>query len=107
MRRAARWDGAAPLFQDAKHGHAPPADQLRDLADYVRRHRAKDRRDKPFDLVVGGASPTQPARARDLIGPLRDAGATWWDERQLQEGPDLDDFSAVLRRAEHGPPRLD
>jgi hypothetical protein len=101
MRRAAHWDGAVPLFADAKHGHPPPVDQVRDLVTYLGQHREDDR---PFEIVLGGVSPSEPAEARDLIGPLADAGATWWDERQLQTGPGIDRFSAVLRRVEQGPP---
>ncbi len=97
MRRAARWDGVVPLFTSARHGHPPPVDEVRDLVEYVRRHRDGG----PFEVVLGGVSP---AKAHDLIGPLADAGATWWDERQLQTGPDLDRFEAVLRRIEQGPP---
>ncbi len=110
MRRAARWDGAAPLFESARHGYTPPVDEVRDVIDYVRTHRPDERRGEPFEFVVGGVSPgDDPARARDLIGPLRDAGATWWDERRRQNDPDggLDRFEPVLRRTEQGPPRLD
>ena len=35
MRRAARWDGAVPLFESARHGQAPSPEQVRDLADYL------------------------------------------------------------------------
>lgn len=45
-------------------------------------------------------------RARDVIGPLHDAGATWWDERQVGTGDDLDRLSPVPRRVEAGPPVL-
>jgi alkanesulfonate monooxygenase SsuD/methylene tetrahydromethanopterin reductase-like flavin-dependent oxidoreductase (luciferase family) len=100
MRRAARWDGAVPLFASARHGHAPPAEEVRDLVAYVRRHRSDD----PFEIVLGGVSPADTAKAHDLIGPLIDAGATWWDERQLQSGDDLDRLEPVLRRIEQGPP---
>src|SRR5689334_21308563 len=79
MRRAARWDGAVPLFESARHGQAPAPDEVRELAAYLAQHRG-DRADEPFDLVVGGAS--DPATAHKLIAPLRDAGATWWDERE-------------------------
>src|SRR4051812_35590667 len=102
MRRAARWDGAVPLFTSATHGHAPPADQVRDLVAYVYRHRDQD--EGPFEVVLGGVSPADPGSARDLIGPLVDAGATWWDERQLQDGDGLDRLEPVLRRVEQGPP---
>lgn len=103
MRRAARWDGAVPLFTSARHGHVPPVDQVRDLVAYVHQHRG-DRHDRPFEFVLGGVSPADTAKARDLIGPLIDAGATWWDERQLQSSDDLDRLAPVLRRIEQGPP---
>ncbi|MEV2256028.1 LLM class flavin-dependent oxidoreductase [Streptomyces sp. NPDC050147] len=106
MRRAARWDGAVPLFTDAKHGHVPPIGQVHDLVAYVTKQR-EDRSDTPFDIVLGGASPGEdPAKARDLIGPLADAGVTWWDERQIQTSEGLDQLDAVLRRVEQGPPVL-
>ncbi|MER6328707.1 hypothetical protein ABT298_05105, partial [Streptomyces sp. NPDC001034] len=105
MRRAARWDGAVPLFETARHGQVPEVAQVRELIDHVRAHRTTDR-GRPFDFVLGGATPADPARARDVIGPLRDAGATWWDERQLQGGPGLDRLEPVLRRVEAGPPTL-
>ncbi|MFG2648112.1 LLM class flavin-dependent oxidoreductase [Streptomyces sp. NPDC048436] len=104
MRRAARWDGAVPLFASAKHGHAPPVEEVRELVAYVNRHR-EGGSGGPFEIVLGGASPADAAGARDLIGPLADAGATWWDERQLQDTEDLDRLAPVLRRIEQGPPR--
>jgi alkanesulfonate monooxygenase SsuD/methylene tetrahydromethanopterin reductase-like flavin-dependent oxidoreductase (luciferase family) len=103
MRRAARWDGAVPLFTSARHGHVPNVDEVHELVAYVNEHRG-DLRDDPFDIVLGGVSPADPAKARDLIGPLVDAGATWWDERQLQTGDDIDRLAPVLRRVEQGPP---
>ncbi|QPP07443.1 LLM class flavin-dependent oxidoreductase [Streptomyces bathyalis] len=102
MRRAARWDGAVPLFASAKHGHAPPVEEVHDLVAYVGRHRGRG--EGPFEIVLGGVSPSAPAKARDLLGPLIDAGATWWDERQLQDSGDLDRLEPVLRRVEQGPP---
>jgi alkanesulfonate monooxygenase SsuD/methylene tetrahydromethanopterin reductase-like flavin-dependent oxidoreductase (luciferase family) len=60
MRRAARWDGAVPLFISAGHGQAPAADEVRDLVGYVNGLRGGH----PFEVVVGGASPTEPAAAR-------------------------------------------
>ncbi|MBO0516759.1 LLM class flavin-dependent oxidoreductase [Streptomyces beijiangensis] len=107
MRRAARWDGAVPLFADAKHGHIPPLGQVRDLVSYVREQREQRgaRPGDPFEIVLGGATPgDDPAKTLDLIGPLAEAGATWWDERQIQTGEDLDRLAPVLRRIEQGPP---
>jgi alkanesulfonate monooxygenase SsuD/methylene tetrahydromethanopterin reductase-like flavin-dependent oxidoreductase (luciferase family) len=105
IRRAARWDGVVPLFTTAGHGHVPPLDQVRDLVAYVDEHRTH-RPDSPFEIVLGGVSPDDPALARDLIAPLADAGATWWDERQLQTSDDLHRLEPVLRRIDQCPPTV-
>lgn len=103
MRRAARWDGVVPLFASARHGFPPPADEVRDLVTYVRGLRTGG---GPFEVVVGSASPGGPGKARDVVGPLADAGATWWDERQVQASEDLHRIEPVLRRVEQGPPSV-
>jgi hypothetical protein len=105
MRRAARWDGAVPMFIDAPHGHVPPVDQVRDLVAYVNEQRG-DSQDQPFEIVLGGATPGDPDEARDVIAPLAEAGATWWDERQIQASADVHRLASVLRRVHQGPPAL-
>lgn len=104
MRRAARWDGVVPLFHSAPHGHAPPVEEVSDLVDYIRKQRGKQR-DAPFEVVVGGVSPTGAGPARDLLGPLIDAGVTWWDERRPIDD-EIDQIEPVLRRIEQGPPPM-
>jgi alkanesulfonate monooxygenase SsuD/methylene tetrahydromethanopterin reductase-like flavin-dependent oxidoreductase (luciferase family) len=103
MRRAARWDGVVPLFANARHGQIPDAGELRELIAYIDRYRG-DRRGEPFEVVVGGTTPADPAAARELIAPLADAGATWWDERQVQTSEDFLRLDPVLRRVQQGPP---
>ncbi|HEY3563232.1 MAG TPA: LLM class flavin-dependent oxidoreductase [Kribbella sp.] len=102
MRRAARWDGAVPLFQTANHGEAPPVGELRDLVSFLDQQRAD--RSTPYDVIVGGM--TTPATARATIEPLAEAGATWWDERQLLHGTDFYRLAPVLDRIHQGPPAL-
>ena len=101
MRRAARWDGVVPLFESAQYGVVPPPEDVRAMLSYVREQRGSL---DGFDVVLGGL--TSPDSAADVVGPFADAGATWWDERQLQRGPDIDRLEPVLRRVEAGPPRL-
>jgi alkanesulfonate monooxygenase SsuD/methylene tetrahydromethanopterin reductase-like flavin-dependent oxidoreductase (luciferase family) len=105
IRRAARWDGVVPLFLSARHGQAPPVGEVRDLVDYVHRHRTHASRGG-YDVVLGGATPGEPARAGELIAALADAGATWWDERQLQNSGDVHRLEPVLRRIGYGPPAV-
>ncbi|MER7243528.1 LLM class flavin-dependent oxidoreductase [Kribbella sp. NPDC000426] len=104
MRRAARWDGAVPLFTSANHGEAPPVDELRELVAFIEDQR--DDRSTPYDVIVGGISPADAAKSRALIEPLAEAGATWWDERQLIRGKEFYRLEPVLRRIEQGPPTL-
>jgi alkanesulfonate monooxygenase SsuD/methylene tetrahydromethanopterin reductase-like flavin-dependent oxidoreductase (luciferase family) len=103
MRRAAEWDGAVPLFKTAGHGQAPSPNEVRDLAGYIAQQRG-DRASETFDIIVGGVS--EPSAAAELLTPLQQAGATWWDERQVQTNPDLYGAEAVLRRIEAGPPAI-
>jgi alkanesulfonate monooxygenase SsuD/methylene tetrahydromethanopterin reductase-like flavin-dependent oxidoreductase (luciferase family) len=99
MRRAARWDGVVPLFQSAQYGVVPPLEDVRAMLSYVGEQRGSL---DGFDVVLGGL--TSPDSAADVVGPFADAGTTWWDERQLQRGPDIDRLEPVLRRVEAGPP---
>jgi alkanesulfonate monooxygenase SsuD/methylene tetrahydromethanopterin reductase-like flavin-dependent oxidoreductase (luciferase family) len=104
MRRAARWDGAVPLFKNAGHGQIPPVNEVRDLIAYVKKHR--ERPETPFEIAVGGASPADPGEARETLATLAEAGATWWDERHLQGSDELYQRTPVLHRIERGPPSL-
>ena len=104
MRRAARWDGAVPMFESATHGHIPPVAEVRELVAYVRSHRDGDS-DRPFEVVLGGPSPTDAGAARDLLGPLVEAGATWWDERRPID-EEINRLDLVLHRVEAGPPTV-
>src|SRR5215475_11237280 len=58
MRRAARWDGAIPAMADFATGRTPEASEVKELVMFLRGRRAENGlADKPFDIVIGGASP--------------------------------------------------
>jgi alkanesulfonate monooxygenase SsuD/methylene tetrahydromethanopterin reductase-like flavin-dependent oxidoreductase (luciferase family) len=106
MRRAARWDGAIPATAGFEAGRPPGVSETRDLVRFLRACRADNGlADRPFDIIIGGASPARASAARDVIGPLADAGITWWDER-MPWGDDLDRTEPILRRIDLGPPRI-
>ncbi|HEY4460342.1 MAG TPA: LLM class flavin-dependent oxidoreductase [Pseudonocardiaceae bacterium] len=105
MRRAARWDGAIPVFGGMVEAKPPSVDEVRELVGFLRECRERGGlADEPFDVVISGASEAG-AAGRDLVGPLADLGVTWWsegmpwDERLERVGP-------MLRRIEQGPPGL-
>jgi alkanesulfonate monooxygenase SsuD/methylene tetrahydromethanopterin reductase-like flavin-dependent oxidoreductase (luciferase family) len=106
MCRAARWDGAIPGMAGFEDARPPDPDDVRELVGFLRAGRAENGlAGEPFDIVLGGASPTRPAAGRDLVGPLADLGVTWWDER-MPWGDDLDRAEPMLRRIDQGPPRI-
>ena len=107
MRRAARWDGAIPVMAGGIETARPPAlREVRDLVGFLRGCRAEHGlAGTPFDIVIGGRSPTGPAAGRDLLGPLADLGVTWCDER-MPWGDDLERAEPILRRIDHGPPHI-
>ncbi len=98
FRRAAQWDGMYPLSVDEAKGLTPQ--DVRDLIAYTMEHRTAS---GPFDVVVGGSSlGSDVAKDRDRIGPLADAGATWW-----LEAFDWDDTEErIHERIAQGPTRL-
>jgi alkanesulfonate monooxygenase SsuD/methylene tetrahydromethanopterin reductase-like flavin-dependent oxidoreductase (luciferase family) len=95
LARAARCDGAC-FYKVTDKGMA-----MLDAAD-VREVKATLAPNKPFDIVVGGSTPSdKPAKARAAVAPLADAGATWWSEFGGQSSA-----AALRRRIEQGPPQL-
>ncbi len=100
MRRAARWDGVAPLFTSATHGAIADPAEVRAMLDYIRSRR--DNPDAAFDVVLGGRTRAQDAA--EIVGELEQAGATWWDERQLPDTAELTSEAAVRSRIDQGPP---
>jgi alkanesulfonate monooxygenase SsuD/methylene tetrahydromethanopterin reductase-like flavin-dependent oxidoreductase (luciferase family) len=103
MRRAARWDGAMPIFLDAqsRRPRQPDLATVREVHAFLNNERARLGRDgEQFDLVISG---TSRAGATDLAGPLAEAGATWWAECIWD---DLERAEPMLRRVDQGPPQL-
>ena len=103
-RRAARWDGSVLHAGTAWDQPPDPAVIAQMGAFFQARRRESGREHEPFHLVAGGSTPSDPDKARDILGPLADAGATWWDERFPFD--QLAKATAVRARIEQGPPRI-
>jgi alkanesulfonate monooxygenase SsuD/methylene tetrahydromethanopterin reductase-like flavin-dependent oxidoreductase (luciferase family) len=100
LRRAARFDGSCPLKVDATGELAVlEPEELRQLLAVVRRHRADPA--APFDVLLGGTTPQDPAAARAMLEPLAEAGMTWWQETV---DPRQTDLATFRRRVRQGPP---
>lgn len=104
FRRAARWDGAAPLFPNYAEQPPPEVEDVRGLAAFLAECRDREGlAGEPFELVVGGR--TEGARAKEVVAALAEAGATWWDER-VPFDETLVKADTYRRRIEEGPPRI-
>jgi alkanesulfonate monooxygenase SsuD/methylene tetrahydromethanopterin reductase-like flavin-dependent oxidoreductase (luciferase family) len=105
MSRAARWDGWLPnLVGKEGAGHVEPR-HLREGVEWIRAARAGDGLGMDgYDVVAEGVTPADdPAAARAVIEPWRDAGATWWIESNWSvKAEELDAY--LHRRLSAGPP---
>jgi alkanesulfonate monooxygenase SsuD/methylene tetrahydromethanopterin reductase-like flavin-dependent oxidoreductase (luciferase family) len=100
FRRAARWDGVFPDVEgvDWLTEIMTPAD-LRTIVSYFRSQRTSD---APFDVVIGGHSPSDPSTAADFLAPYVAEGLTWWVEGIHPAFGSAEELRAKIRR---GPPR--
>lgn len=90
FRRAARFDGIAPMGREMGVMLTPA--EIRDLRAYVEQHRASE---GAFDVVIGG-----PPLSAEQYAAYSAAGATWY-QLGPDEGEDGEAFRARVRR---GPP---
>jgi alkanesulfonate monooxygenase SsuD/methylene tetrahydromethanopterin reductase-like flavin-dependent oxidoreductase (luciferase family) len=105
LERALRWDGIVVQAQGATGGVEPVTpDVVRAVAALARAER-DDAGDGavagPWDIVVDGTTPPDPAAAAASVAPFAEAGATWWVEADWESGS----VEALRRRIEAGPPR--
>lgn len=100
VRRAAQWDGIAPiLFDIEKDEFSPPtAEAVADIAAYVGEHRTST---EPFDFAVAGTH-SPGADLTDWMAEIEAAGATWWRDGWIPEtGIENQDWLADVLQ---GPP---
>jgi alkanesulfonate monooxygenase SsuD/methylene tetrahydromethanopterin reductase-like flavin-dependent oxidoreductase (luciferase family) len=107
FRRAARWDGAFPLFE-AETNEEELA-QLDDMVRYVSEHRELE---EPLEIVIMGVTHDPESKEDvELVEQRADLGATWWLESltPFRFGKGYDDewpVEAMRERILLGPPRL-
>ena len=94
LRRAARFDGVLPTFEDQRDGNVPVA-VFAEAVEFVRGLAG----DRPYDVAVEGA--TEPSTAAGHVAPYAAAGATWWIEAM---GWWRGDLATARERIAAGPP---
>jgi alkanesulfonate monooxygenase SsuD/methylene tetrahydromethanopterin reductase-like flavin-dependent oxidoreductase (luciferase family) len=75
FRRAARWDGVAPMGEGLHYTEMMTPAQVGEVAAFVARHRESP---EPFDLMHWGVTPQ--GGAGTVMDDYAAAGATWWME---------------------------
>ena len=95
MRRTLRYDGVVTQTGD-------PA-EIRAIVEFVARERDPASAERPFEIVVQGRTPPEPAVASAAVRPFADAGATWWIDGDW-EGATV---ASLRKRIAAGPPRVD
>ena len=97
LRRAARYDGVVPGVADWTTKLTP--DDVKSIVNYILKHRTES---GPFDVVVGGQTPSDPEQAASIVQPYIDSGATWWSEELSGWRGSLEDMRVRICA---GPPR--
>ena len=102
MARALRWDGVVPQRKnpDGSAGEMTP-DDLREMVAYITARRSDQAR--PFDITIEGRTPGNDRdKARAIVHPYEEAGATWWMEAMWSAPNSYEDVRARVRQ---GPPK--
>ena len=109
LQRVLKYDGLIPTLV-ADSGNTSPAEgasfspaQLRRAVDWILERRENS---APFDVIVEQQTPGEDAsRAREILLPWQDAGATWHIESMWEAMGETDGQSRVFERIQQGPPK--
>ncbi len=106
FRRAAKWQGAAPIMVDLPRDQMMPVDAIRDVVDFVNEHRDDS---SPFEVVVSGISNhLTREESASLVAAYEEVGATWWLEKldPWAFGGDENDWPVerIVEVVRQGPP---
>jgi alkanesulfonate monooxygenase SsuD/methylene tetrahydromethanopterin reductase-like flavin-dependent oxidoreductase (luciferase family) len=99
FRRAARYDGVAPIVVDDTGEFVPMTPEtLTAIVAYVTQHRPNE---ASYEVAPGGCALAGPDRGAAVTAEMASAGATWWRENWV---PGTIDFDEWLARLRDGPP---
>ena len=86
MRRVLRYDGLLPAkITDGETPATITPEDIRTMKAYIDQNRSLA---TPFDIVQEGETPgDDQQRAREIVLPYAEAGATWWTESRWSSPP--------------------
>ncbi|MFD2792975.1 LLM class flavin-dependent oxidoreductase [Promicromonospora vindobonensis] len=110
LRRTLRWDGIVPQLRGTADDLT--TEHITGLVDWLTEHRSDeanrsaedDSADRPFDVILQGKLPADPAEAAEQARAMADAGVTWWIESWWD--PAKDTAESLLEKVRQGPPSL-
>src|SRR6185312_11694486 len=105
MQRVLRYDGIIPAKMNDKGAFVEiTPDDLRAIKDFVHERRSQE---TPFDIVMEGETPGDDyEKANAIIGPLAQAGLTWWLEAIWSSAQARGGLEGMRTRIKQGPPRV-
>jgi hypothetical protein len=103
MRRALRYDGLLPNKLDEKGAQSEiTPDDIRAIKQFILEQRSAT---TPYNIVMEGETPGHDtAKARAIVQPFIEAGATWWLESMWWDNITVE---IIRKRIRQGPPRVD
>jgi alkanesulfonate monooxygenase SsuD/methylene tetrahydromethanopterin reductase-like flavin-dependent oxidoreductase (luciferase family) len=104
MRRAAHWDGVAPIGAGIDVGETMPVEMLRACVEYIKAQRSDEQASLSFDVAHRGSLEGKDRGAdAALVADYTQAGATWWLENIYWGRGSLQEQRAYIRK---GPPHI-
>jgi hypothetical protein len=104
MRRVLKYDGLIPVIKKANgsHGEITP-ERIREMKEFVARKRiVKGNAREEFDMIKDGMTPGNQQKAKEIVRPYAESGATWWTETMWG----VKRIQNVRERIRAGPPIL-
>ena len=106
MRRVLRYDGVLPMKMndDGSFAEMTPAD-IQAMKTFIDEQRSQT---SPFNIVMEGETPGDDyEKATAIVGPLAQAGVTWWLEAVWASPQTRGGLEGMRTRIKQGPPRID
>jgi len=87
---------------DGSHGNISP-ENVHEMKEFVERNRiVRGRMRREFDIVKDGVTPANEKKAKEIVTPYAESGATWWTETMWG----VRRMGDVRKRIRAGPPIL-